>query len=254
MGATVVDVAGLTARYGRDAALDDVTFTAEAGTLTALVGPNGAGKTTLLHVLAGLHPVAAGRVTRKPGWDTTAYVLQRHDHHEWMPLTVAEVLRMGRYGRRGLLGRLDRADRTAVATAAERLEVADLGRRQFHELSAGQQQRVLFAQALAAEAPVLLLDEPVTGLDLASQQRIFAVVADERAAGRVVLYSTHHLDEANHADQVLLLARRLVAAGPPRTVLTGAVLRRAYGDRVLDVPGEDAATLIDDHAHGTERP
>jgi ABC-type cobalamin/Fe3+-siderophores transport system ATPase subunit len=157
---------------------------------------------------------------------------------------------MGRYGRRGLLGRLRSDDHRHITDAADRLEVAGVLDRQYGSLSGGLRQRVLVAQALAQDAPTLLLDEPITGLDLASQQRILAVIAEETAARRVVVFSTHHLDEAERSDRVVLLAGRVVAEGSPAEVLTAELLRQAYGSRVLS-SADSGAVALDDHGHGT---
>jgi ABC-type Mn2+/Zn2+ transport system ATPase subunit len=110
------------------------------------------------------------------------------------------------------------------------------------------------AQALAREADVLLLDEPITGLDLLSQERILAVIEEERHDGRTVVLTTHHLDEARHCDEVVVLDGRLVAVGPPDDILVPAVLREAYGERVLGDHAHHAhahdLVLVDDHGHG----
>jgi len=243
-------VEGVTISYGPVVALDDVTCRFDDGTATALVGPNGSGKTTLLHVLAGLEVPARGRVAPAPAAGSVAYVPQQPGRGHWIPLTAGEVLAMGRYGRRGLLGRLRGEDYRRMAASAERLEVADVLDRQYGSLSGGLRQRLLVAQALAQDAPTLLLDEPITGLDLASQQRILEVIAEETAAGRVVVFSTHHLDEARRSDRALLLAGRVVADGVPEEVLTSELLRHAYGDRVLSSGGAEAVA-IDDHGHGS---
>lgn len=238
--------------FGERVALDQVTFAVPAGGSVALIGPNGSGKTTLLNVVAGLLEPTRGSV--EVDRDRVAYVLQRHGHRSWMPLTVGEVLRMGRYRRRGLAGRLGGYDRSIIDRAAERMEVADLLGRQYGELSGGQRQRTLVAQALVQEPQVLLLDEPITGLDLASQQRILDLIAEETAAGVAVVISTHHLDEARHCDEVLLLAGRLVAAGPPDEVLVPDLLEVAYAGRMLgDHHGHAHPTdmlVLDEHGHG----
>ncbi len=237
--------------FGPTLALDRVTFGLPLGTSTALVGPNGSGKTTTLHLIAGLIEPTSGRIDVSAlGGARPAYVLQHRDHSVWLPLTVAEVVRMGRFGARGLVGRFGPDDHTAVGAAADRLEIAELFRRQYGELSGGQRQRTLVAQALAQESPLLLLDEPITGLDLASQQRILEVVDQETAAGRTVVMSTHHLEEATRCDRVLLLDGQLLADGPPATALTDENLRQAYGGRVFST--EAGSTLLDDHGHGTE--
>ena len=245
----LVDV---TVRRGGRLALDSVTADFGPGTSTALVGPNGSGKTTLLEVLAGLLLPESGRLL--PAAPRVALVTQDH-HPRWLPRTVAEVVRMGRFGRSPLPRRLSARDRAAVDDAVTRLEVGDLLHRQIGELSGGQRQRTLVAQALARHAPLLLLDEPITGLDLASQERILEVVGQETATGTTVVVTTHNLDEARHCDRVLVLDRRLVAEGTPDEVLRPAVLREAYGDRLLgDHAGHDHAhdlLIVDDHGHGS---
>jgi iron complex transport system ATP-binding protein len=253
-----VRVRDLRVTFPGTVALRDVDLDSRPGSAVALVGPNGSGKTTLLHVLAGLRRPDAGTVEVD---GVAAYVRQRPDVHRWMPLTVGEVLRMGCYRSTGLLRRLGSGDR-AVAAAAARLEVEDLRRRQFGELSGGQRQRVLVAQALVQRPDVLLLDEPVTGLDLASQQRILQIVAEETAAGRTVVLSTHHLEEARRCDHVVLLAGRVVAQGAPSRVLTPGNLQQAYGARALTTAAAVSASpagptgsellVLDDHGHGTE--
>jgi ABC-type Mn2+/Zn2+ transport system ATPase subunit len=244
---------GVTVSYGSVLALSDVTVDLPAGSVTALIGPNGSGKTTLLHVLAQLITPASGRVE---GPDRVAYMPHQHGIGVWMPLTVREVISMASYRRRGLFGRLTAADRGRVRDAAELLEVADLLGRQFGELSTGQRQRVLMAQAITQECDLLLLDEPITGLDMASQIRILEVIGAERARGAIVILSTHHLDEARHCDHVLLLANRLVAQGPPEAVLTAETLQASYTGRLVHTTEEccdhpaDRLLVLDDHGHG----
>jgi ABC-type Mn2+/Zn2+ transport system ATPase subunit len=220
--------------FGDRLALDTGNRTLEAATTVAVMGPNGSGKTTLLRVLAGLIEPAAGTVRTSGSRPTMAYVAQHQHQHAWMPLTVAEVLRMGRYRQRGLLGRLTRDDRRLVAEAADRLRVTDLLGRAFGELSGGQRQRVLMAGALANDADCLLLDEPITGLDLPSQRLILDIVDAERDRGRLVLLTTHHLDEARHCDRVLLLNTTVVADGTPDEVLVQDNLTAAFGPRVVN--------------------
>ncbi len=243
---------GVSVTYGAVRALADVTIDLPTGSTTALIGPNGSGKTTLLHVLAGLVTPTSGTVTTP---ESVAYMPHHHGLHVWVPLTVTEVISMGRYRLRGPFRRLTAADRAGVRKAAEQLEVVDLLRRQFGELSTGQRQRVLMAQALTQEADLLLLDEPITGLDMASQRRILEVIDTERDRGVIVVLSTHHLDEARHCDHVLLLANRLVAQGPPETILTAAILQASYEGRMVHT-GDDCEhpverpVVLDDHGHG----
>jgi ABC-type Mn2+/Zn2+ transport system ATPase subunit len=134
-----------------------------------------------------------------------------------------------------------------VDDAMERLDVADLASRQIRELSGGQRQRAFVAQGLAQEAEVLLLDEPLGGLDVVSQRLILDAMTAERDAGRVVVTSTHDLGEAAHADRVLLLAGHLVASGPPGEVLIAEHLAVAYGHRLVTLG--DNVIMLDDAPH-----
>ncbi len=224
--------------------------------LTVLVGPNGSGKSTLLHAIAGLLDVA-GSVTvlgtsplvARP---RVAYVLQAQQLPERLLVTAREVVALARAARLGPFRRFQRRDHDAVDAALDRLELTDLAGRHLAELSGGQRQRVFLAQGLAQEADVLLLDEPVAGLDLASSGRIAAVIDDERRRGRIVVVATHDLDEAGRADQAVLLAGRVVAHGSPSDVLVPANLRAAYGGRLVDLGGGRFLTDDDDahdHAH-----
>lgn len=235
--------------YGPTVALAPTSFELARGTSVALVGSNGSGKTTLLSLLAGLVAPEDGRVDVR---GSVAMVTQHRDHHRWMPLSVDEVLRMGRYANRGLLGRFRREDRASIDQAAELLEVDHLRRRPFGELSGGQQQRVLVAQALASHPDLLLLDEPITGLDLPSQLRILEVIARHAHDGGTVVFSTHHLAEARRADRVMLMAGCVLASGAPDEVLVPALLAEAFGGRLIR---DDGTTIVvDDHGHDHGEP
>lgn len=253
----MVQLDNIAVSFGANLALDTGTRTLDNGTTVALMGPNGSGKTTLLRVIGGLQSPSRGHLRTQSTNDqpfTVAYVAQHQHQHQWMPLTVGEVLAMGRYRSRGLLGRMRSEDRAAIGDAADRLDVADMMKRSFGDLSGGQRQRVLVASALANQASCLLLDEPITGLDLPSQQIILDVIDAERDSGHLVVISTHHLDEANHCDRVLLLNTTVIADGPPVEVLNEANLAGTFGVRVLkvDLTGDSAkpVVLLDDHGHG----
>jgi ABC-type Mn2+/Zn2+ transport system ATPase subunit len=248
-----VEATGLVARRGPRFVLDGASFTVPAGAVTAVIGPNGSGKSTLLYLMADLIAPQEGSLEvlgDRPGTQRSrvALVLQSTEVSERLPITVAEVVAMGRFGRQGLFGRRRRADREAVRAAMRRLVVSDLADRQVNELSGGQRQRVFVAQGLAQEADLLLLDEPVTGLDPVSRQRILAAAREEADAGRTVIMTTHDLDEASAADHVLLLGGGAVIEGPPAVVLVPDVLRAAYGGRVL-VVGSQTVVVDDPHHH-----
>lgn len=258
-----VNFVEVAARYKNDQlALAGITCQFEHGTSTALMGPNGSGKTTLLRVMCGLIPLCQGTINPDPSKKSVALVAQLPERKTWLPVTVNNVLRMSRYRDRGLVKRIGPADRNMVEEAAERLEVLGLLDRQFGELSGGQRQRVMVAQALAQNAEVLLMDEPITGLDLPSQETILRIIDDERGRGRIVVITTHHMDEAEVCDQVLLLANRMIAVGTPREVLTNKNLREAFGIRTAhgdhrdDIffdertgHSEEMIHVLDDHRH-----
>jgi iron complex transport system ATP-binding protein len=235
---------GLIIRYGARTAVDGVSLALPTGQSLALIGPNGSGKTTLLHAIAGLVSPTAGTLVRDPG--PVSLVLQATDVDRSLPITVRDCVRMGRYPARGLLGRFAAGDHAAVAAAMERLDVADLADRQLHDLSGGQRQRALVAQGLAQDHELLLLDEPVNGLDPPSRDLILSVVDEERAQGRTVVLSTHNLDDAGRCDRVLLLATRAIAFGAPEDVLREHHLRAAFGSLVARVGGE---LVMDDPHH-----
>ncbi len=176
-----------------------------------------------------------------------AYVLQATRSNENLPITVRDAVTMGRYASAGLLRRLGPDDWQAIDLAMESLAITDLSNRPLRELSGGQRQRAFVAQGLAQQAEVLLLDEPITGLDLVSRQHILDAIAAERAAGHAVVVSTHDLADAAAADHLLLMAGRVVASGPPAEVLTEANLADAYGGHLLRV-GE-GTLILDDHPH-----
>lgn len=193
-----------------------------AGTMTALIGANGAGKSTLLLVIAGLLRPRRGQVRvlgTAPTGREVAVVFQASPQTAELPLTVDEVVAMGRFPHRGLLRRFRAEDRTAVTRALERCDAQDLATRQLAELSGGQRQRVLLARALAQEASVLLLDEPTAGLDRGSQQRIRELLDEERRAGVSVVCATHDPLDAELADRVLAVATQVVADGSAAQVL-----------------------------------
>lgn len=217
---------------------------------TALVGPNGSGKSTLLHAISGLLAPSNGTIDLDEafvGGNRISYVLQTQHASERLLVTAREVVALGCTPglRHKLLGR---TDRTAVEQALERLEITRLANRHLADMSGGQRQRVFIAQGLVQDADIMLLDEPVAGLDLASTQVIRRAIDDQRAAGKVVIVATHDLDEATRADHVVMLNREVVAAGSPAEVLRAENLRRAYQGRVLEI-GDGFVTVDDDHHH-----
>ncbi|HEX6987053.1 MAG TPA: metal ABC transporter ATP-binding protein [Planctomycetaceae bacterium] len=230
-------VRGLTAGYGGAPALVDVTFSVRPGTLTAVVGPNGAGKSTLLKAAIGLIP-SAGEATfwGKPlraVRGRVGYVPQRASVDWDFPVTAKQVVAMGLYPRIGWFRPVTRPWRDRALDALGRVGLADLADRQIGELSGGQQQRVFLARALAQEADLYLMDEPMAGIDAATERAIFTLLTDCRAAGKTVVVVHHDLDTVpTYFDDVLLLNRRAVAFGPVAETFTPANLKAAYGGKV----------------------
>jgi iron complex transport system ATP-binding protein len=236
----------LEVRYGDTVALSGINLTVPAGSSLAVIGPNGSGKSTLLGAMAGTIEPSAGS-TQVTG-PAPALVLQATDVDKNLPITVRDTVSLARYPTLGLFRRFRPADRDAIDRALTRMAIEDLAPRQLHDLSGGQRQRVLVAQGLAQDADVLLLDEPVNGLDLVSRAVILDVIDEELASGRAVVMTTHSLDDARRCQQVLLLDTTPVAVGPPTVVLTDEHLRQAFGGQFIRV-GKNV--ILDDphHAH-----
>ena len=233
----------VTVGYDGRPALRDVTMRVPHGAQVAIVGPNGAGKSTLFKALVGLLPVRAGRVLlhgRPPGGqaDPIAYVPQREEIDWGFPVTVHDVVMMGRYGRLGWFKRPGATDREVVARCLDELGIAELERRAIGELSGGQQQRVFLARALAQEPHVLLLDEPFTGVDVNAREALLTLLARLRDQGITILVSTHDMETAaERFELVALLNGRLIAYGPPPEVFTPEHLTEAFGGQALFVGG-----------------
>ena len=234
--------------YGPTTAVARSSFEIPRSSLTAVIGPNGSGKSTVLGGIAGLVTPAAGTVTIHDD-ARIAYVLQATKVNEVLPVTVRELVGMGRYPSLGTFQRLQARDRKIVAAAMEDLGITDIAGRHLHELSGGQRQRVFLAQGIAQDHEILLLDEPLTGLDITSAQAIDAVIHHATGDGCTVVLTTHDLTSARAADHVLLMSGRVVAAGTPDEVLTPENLRAAYGPSLMHLDTTDGELFIDDPAH-----
>ncbi len=236
-------------RYGPSVAVASSSFTVPQGAITALIGPNGSGKSTLLSGIAGiLEPTSGSMIVHQAtSRSRIAFVLQMTKVNDAIPITVREIVAMGRYPSLGTFSRLTTTDRRIVEEAMDRMSILDLANDHLRELSGGQRQRVFIAQGLAQDHDLLLLDEPLTGLDLPSAQAIDTVIHEEQGIGRTIVMSTHDLAEARVSDHVILMAGRVIAAGPPAEVLTASTLRAAYGSALLHV--EDGRVFLDDPAH-----
>lgn len=235
----------------RQWALQDLTFRIDAGARVAVVGPNGAGKSTLFKVIAGTLQPDAGTIQvfgHEPDRHICiAYVPQRNQIDWSFPVTVEDVVMMGRVGQIGLFRRPQKRDWQKVRDGLERVNANHLAHKQIGELSGGQQQRIFIARALAQEAELLLLDEPFTGLDAPSQEALFTVLQRLHDDGVTLIVATHDLNLAADAfDEVMLLNRALVAFGPPQEVLATQNLLRAYGGHMHVLPTTEGELLLTD--------
>jgi ABC-type Mn2+/Zn2+ transport system ATPase subunit len=253
--APILEAAGLDVEYDSHLVLEDLTFRLRRGERVAVVGPNGAGKTTLFKVIAGvLHPTrgevrVAGHCPG--GHICIGYVPQRSAVDWTFPVTVADVVMMGRAGRLGLLRRPGREDHAMVRRCLETVGMRDLANRQINELSGGQQQRMFIARALAQESELMLMDEPLTGLDVPAQERIFEILDTLKQRHVTVLVATHDLDmAAEYFDRVMLLNHQLLGFGEPTEVFTTERLQAAYGGHLRMVETEEGLIVLSDTCCG----
>ena len=249
-GATL-ELHGLAAGYGDGWALEGVDLVIPSGRLVGVIGPNGSGKSTLLRAILGLVPMRRGTVTLggvpvEKQRRRIAYVPQRELVDWSFPISAEQVVLMGRYPRIGLVAGATATDRRAVATALERVGMTVLADRQIVALSGGQQQRVFLARALVQEASVLLLDEPMTGVDRATEEAITTLMRELRDEGATILHATHDLEGAADVSDLLCFVNgRVVAFGPPAETFTPETLHATFGGELMIMNAGDHA-----HVHG----
>src|SRR6056297_170655 len=237
-------IRGLTVSYGEKPAVFSVDATFRAGSMTAIIGPNGAGKSTLLKSALGIVTPVSGQVTcwglpLERQRHRIAYVPQRASVDWDFPTRVLDVVLMGLYRQLGLLGRVRARHRDAAMACLSRVGMEGFADRQIGQLSGGQQQRVFLARALAQGADLYLLDEPLAGVDAATEKAIIAVLKELKFEGRSIVAVHHDLSTvAEYFDRVLLLNRHCIAEGPVPTAFTNTNLHTAYGGRLTTaLPG-----------------
>ena len=260
-----LDLENVVVAFNGHAILDNVSFEVPHGAQVAVVGPNGAGKTTLFKALVGLLPLRRGQI-RIHGLplgqhkDCVAYIPQREEVDWRFPVTVEEVVMMGRFNDFGWLGKPSPQDREAVLRSMAQLGITKLARRSIGELSGGQQQRVFLARAVAQEPHILLMDEPFTGVDVSTQEATLDLLDELRSRGVTVMVSTHDLNmAAERFERILLLKRRLIAYGTREQVFTREHIAAAFGKQALIL---DNIVVVDhccpgdehDHIHTEETP
>ncbi|MDQ0093269.1 metal ABC transporter ATP-binding protein [Paeniglutamicibacter psychrophenolicus] len=244
MSTPAVEATGLTVRYGEVLALDEASLRLYPSRICGLVGMNGSGKSTLFKAIMGLLKPEAGTVRINGSTPAQArkaaaigYVPQSEDVDWSFPVSVHDVVMMGRYGHMGFTRRPAKADKLAVAEALERVELTGYAHRQIGQLSGGQKKRAFVARGIAQGASVLLLDEPFAGVDKRSEATITRLLREQAAAGAAILVSTHDLHALPAlADEAVLLMQRVLMHGDPHTVLLPQNLALAFG---LDVMGRN---------------
>lgn len=257
----ILDVSHLSFRYNGRNALENITFHLHEGERVAVVGPNGAGKSTLFKVVAGVLQPTSGEVnifgTRPYKHVCIGYIPQR-SHVDWnFPVTVADVVMMGRSAKLGPLNWPHKKDWDFVYHALETVEISNLASRQISELSGGQQQRMFIARALAQESELMLMDEPLTGLDTPAQEGILNLLDRLKQEKVTVMVATHDLDQAaSHFDRIMLLNHRIVAFDVPQNVMQTNNLIQAYGGRLRSTENGNVLAVDDccdedlhDHTH-----
>jgi manganese/zinc/iron transport system ATP- binding protein len=244
-----LELQDLAAGYDGRWAIEGVELRVPAGRLVGVIGPNGSGKSTLLRAVLDLVPHRRGTVTLDGGpvdRRRVAYVPQRELVDWSFPISAGQVVMMGRYPRIGPVVGGSSVDRAAVRDGLARVGMDDLADRQIGALSGGQQQRVFLARALVQGANVLLLDEPMTGVDRGTEQAITALMRELRDAGTTVIYATHDLEAAADVSDLLCFVNgRVVAYGPPAETFTPATLHATFGGELMIVDAGDHA-----HVHG----
>jgi ABC-type Mn2+/Zn2+ transport system ATPase subunit len=223
--------------YDGSPAIQAVSFAVGPGERVGLLGPNGGGKTTLFRALLGQLAPLAGALSLQA---SCATVPQTERSRLDFPVTALDVALMGALPRLGWWARSRHAERARALAALEAVALADRAGASFGELSAGQRQRVLIARARVQDARLLLLDEPFAGVDEPSARRLSALIAELASEGASVMIATHDAEQVREWELVLCLNRRQVAFGPPKAILTRAVLEATYGSEIVMLPAEGA--------------
>lgn len=237
-GAPPLEVHDLTVAYHRKPVLYGIDLTVPAGSLTGIIGPNGAGKSTFIKSVLGQLPLAGGWVKIFGGSYSenclrVGYVPQRESVDWDFPVNVMDVVLMGRYGHLRPGQRPGRTDREIASACLEQVQMLPLARRQIGNLSGGQRQRVFLARALAQESDLYFMDEPLAGVDAATETAIIGLLREMKERGKTVVVVHHDLSTArDYFDRLILLNMRLVAAGPTAEVFTPELLQKTYGGRL----------------------
>ena len=238
----IIEVNDLSYSINGNTVIEDISFQVHPGEYLGLIGPNGGGKTTLLKLMLGLLKPDRGtvkicghNVRKKADKSVVGYVPQRATQTDFnFPATVEEIVTSGRTPRLGWFRRLGGADHAAIDKAMEMADVTHLKKRLIQNLSGGERQRVFIARALASEPRILFLDEPTSGVDVASQDRFYKFLSSlNKELGLTIVFVSHDIDAvSNQVSCVLCLNKKLVCHGPPRDFIKEDFLKKLYGTKV----------------------
>lgn len=232
--------------YAEDVVLDDVCITIERSSLLGIVGPSGSGKTTLLKIIGGVLEPIRGRRVASPGM-RIGYVPQVETVNWYFPVTVDEVVLMGSPERRIGMG-YTKHERNRAHNLLHDLGIGHFEHRHIRELSGGQQQRVFIARALMADPDLVLLDEPMSGVDVKTRQDVLEILSDLSHQGVAVVLTTHDLNGvAAHLPYVVCVNGRVIAEGPPGATLVPSVLLETFGAEMELIEHEGHPIVIDKH-------
>jgi manganese/iron transport system ATP-binding protein len=259
-GVPAVSVTHVSVRLGDRLALEDISVSVQGGAFVGLLGPNGSGKSTLLRSLLGILPLAAGEVlieglAPKDARDLISYLPQRQKVDLETPLRAWDVAMMGRIRHTGWLGRPKAGDRDVVAWALDKVGMIDRKDSPIGQLSFGQQQRVFLARALAQQGEVILLDEPMNGVDQRTQDLFVDLLTAFHEEGKTIVMATHDLNMAACiCDTLCILNQRLVAYGSVAETFRPEILREAYGTHLhfMEAPAAGHAEVLEDVHHHHE--
>ncbi|WP_368652673.1 metal ABC transporter ATP-binding protein [Ornithinibacillus sp. 4-3] len=235
MTSSVIQVETLSASYQKNKVLNNVNFNVEEGTITAIVGPNGAGKSTLIKTMLELHPKLTGSVRFwnspfKTAKKKIGYVPQRGSVDWDFPTNALDVVTMGLYGKIGWFRLPSKKDKEKAMNALKTMGMEDYAHRQISQLSGGQQQRVFLARALAQEADLYFMDEPLAGVDASTEKAIMAILKELKSKGKTVLVVHHDLQTVpEYFDHVLFLNKTVYAHGETNEVFTKENIAATYG-------------------------
>jgi manganese/iron transport system ATP-binding protein len=251
----ILELKNVSVKFNGTPALDDISFVLQTGERVAVIGPNGAGKSTLFNVISGVLSPTQGRADiygHRPGRHICiAYVPQRSQVDWKFPVNVADVVMMGRVRKLGLFRWPKRQDWEFVYDALDLVTMNQFAKRQIGELSGGQQQRVFIARALAQEAELMLMDEPLTGLDVKSQEDIFGILEKLRQREVTVMVATHDLNlAAERFDRLMLINQKILGFGRAEEVFTPDLLSRAYSGSMRLIETSDGIMFINDTCCG----